>query len=262
VLVHPGFDPIALQVGPLAIRWYGLMYLIGFVIGLLLGRYRANAHPWTGWSKREVDDVLFYVVLGVVIGGRLGYVFFYRPEHYLANPIEILYVWQGGMSFHGGFLGVLVAMALFARKAGKRWIAVTDFIAPLIPHGLATGRLGNFINAELWGRPSDAPWAMVFPNVDSTPRHPSQLYEFALEGVAMFVILWLFASKPRPVGAVSALFLILYGTFRFIVEFTRQPDDYLGLLAFNLTMGQWLSLPMVLLGVALFVFIYRRPAHA
>ncbi|MGH8771890.1 MAG: prolipoprotein diacylglyceryl transferase, partial [Burkholderiales bacterium] len=194
MLVHPGFDPIALQLGPVAVRWYGLMYLVGFIAGLLLGRYRAQNQPWRGWSRREVDDVLFYIVLGVVLGGRLGYVLFYKPDYYFAHPIEILYVWQGGMSFHGGFLGALVAMALFARKTGKRWIAITDFVAPLIPQGLATGRLGNFINAELWGRPTDVPWAMVFPNVDSIPRHPSQLYQFALEGVAMFVILWWFSS--------------------------------------------------------------------
>ncbi|MGH8717656.1 MAG: prolipoprotein diacylglyceryl transferase, partial [Burkholderiales bacterium] len=206
--------------------------------------------------------VLFYIVLGVVLGGRLGYVLFYKPDYYFAHPIEILYVWQGGMSFHGGFLGALVAMALFARKTGKRWIAITDFVAPLIPQGLATGRLGNFINAELWGRPTDVPWAMVFPNVDSIPRHPSQLYQFALEGVAMFVILWWFSSKSRPAGAVSALFLILYGTFRFLVEYTREPDEHLGLLAFNLSMGQWLSLPMILVGIGLIVYAYREPARA
>ena len=262
MLVHPGFDPVALQLGPLAIRWYGLMYLIAFLLVIVLGRRRINTQPWTDWSKSQLDDALFYGALGTIIGGRLGYVLFYKLDYYLAHPLEIFYVWQGGMAFHGGFLGVIIAMALFARRTGKEWLNVTDFIAPLVPPGLAAGRLGNFINAELWGRPSDAPWAMVFPGVDTTPRHPSQLYEFALEGVAMFVILWLFASKPRPLGAVSALFLILYGTFRFIVEFTRQPDDYLGLLAFNLSMGQWLSLPMVLIGVALFVFTYRRPAHA
>jgi phosphatidylglycerol:prolipoprotein diacylglycerol transferase len=262
VLVHPGFDPVALQVGPLAIRWYGLMYLVAFLLVIVLGRRRINTQPWTGWSKSQLDDALFYGVLGTILGGRLGYVLFYKLDYYLAHPLEIFYIWQGGMSFHGGFLGVIIAMALFARRTRKKWLNVTDFIAPLVPPGLAAGRLGNFINAELWGRPSDVPWATVFPNVDAIPRHPSQLYEFALEGVAMFIILWWFASKPRPAGAVSALFLILYGGFRFLVEFTREPDDYLGLLAFNMSMGQWLSVPMILVGVALLAYAYRRPAHA
>jgi phosphatidylglycerol:prolipoprotein diacylglycerol transferase len=193
--------------------------------------------------------VLFYGVLGVVLGGRLGYVLFYKLEDYLADPLAILRVWEGGMSFHGGFLGVIVAMLLFARRRGISWLAVTDFIAPLVPLGLAAGRIGNFINGELWGRPTDLPWAMVFPQVDSLPRHPSQLYQFALEGVALFVILWLYARRPRPTGAVSALFLIGYGSFRFLAEFAREPDAFLGPLALGLSMGQWLSLPMVIAGV-------------
>lgn len=262
MFVHPQFDPVALQIGPLAIRWYGLMYLIAFLLVIVFGRRRINTQPWTRWSKSQLDDALFYGVLGTIIGGRLGYVLFYKLDYYLAHPLEIFYVWQGGMSFHGGFLGVIIAMALFARRTGKTWFNVTDFIAPLVPPGLAAGRLGNFINAELWGRPADGPWATVFPNVDATPRHPSQLYEFALEGVAMFVILWWFASKPRPLAAMSALFLILYGSFRFLVEFTREPDEYLGLLALNLSMGQWLSLPMILAGIGLMVYAYRKPAYA
>ena len=205
-----------------------------------------------------MDDALFYAVIGVILGGRLGYVFFYKPDYYLAHPLEIFYVWQGGMSFHGGFIGVLAAMLWFAHKTGKRWLAITDFIAPLVPPGLAAGRLGNFINAELWGRPSDVPWAMVFPNVDGTPRHPSQLYEFALEGLALFVLLWWFSRRPRALGAVSALFLIGYGMSRFAVEFTREPDSFLGLLALGLTMGQWLSLPMILIGIALLGWSRRR----
>lgn len=262
MFIHPGFDPVALQLGPIAIRWYGLMYLVAFLLVIVLGRQHINTQPWTRWGKSQLDDALFYGVLGTILGGRLGYVLFYKLDYYLAHPLEIFYVWQGGMSFHGGFLGVIIAMALFARRTGKKWLNVTDFIAPLVPPGLAAGRLGNFINAELWGRPSDVPWATVFPSVDAIPRHPSQLYEFALEGVAMFVILWWFSSKPRPAGAVSALFLILYGSFRFLVEFTREPDDYLGLLALNLSMGQWLSLPMVMVGVALFIYSYRKPVHA
>jgi phosphatidylglycerol---prolipoprotein diacylglyceryl transferase len=259
--VHPQFDPIALQLGPLAIRWYGLMYLIGFLLGLLLGRYKARTQPWWGWTRSQVDDMVFYFVLGVILGGRFGYCLFYKPDYYLEHPLEVLFVWQGGMSFHGGFLGVLAAMAWFARKTGKGFVAVMDFIAPIVPPGLGTGRLGNFINAELWGRPTDVPWAMVFPNVDALPRHPSQLYEFALEGVALFALLWWYSAKPRPIGAVSAMFLIGYGCFRFVVEFSREPDSHLGLLAFNLSMGQWLSLPMVVGGVVLLAWAHRRPAR-
>jgi len=184
-----------------------------------------------------------------VLGGRLGYVLFYQPSHFLAHPGEIFAVWQGGMSFHGGFIGVLLAMALFAHRNGKPWLALMDFIAPLVPPGLAAGRLGNFLNGELWGRPTDLPWGMVFPQVDNLPRHPSQLYEFGLEGVVLFTLLWWFSSKPRPVGAVSALFLIGYGTSRFLVEFAREPDSFLGTLALGMSMGQWLSLPMVLVGI-------------
>jgi phosphatidylglycerol:prolipoprotein diacylglycerol transferase len=185
-------------------------------------------------------------------------VLFYQPAHFLAHPLEIFSVWQGGMAFHGGFLGVLVAMGLFARKTGKNWLAVTDFIAPLVPLGLGAGRIGNFINGELWGRPSDAPWAVVFPQIDSVARHPSQLYQFALEGLALFALLWLFSRKPRPTGAVSGLFLIGYGAFRFLAEFTREPDNFLGLLALNLSMGQWLSLPMIAAGVIMLRWAYRK----
>jgi phosphatidylglycerol:prolipoprotein diacylglycerol transferase len=258
MLVHPQFDPVALQLGPLAIHWYGLMYLAGFMTFLWLGRKRIAVlgHPWI--DRKLLDDLLFYGVLGVILGGRLGYVLFYKASYYFAHPLEILAVWQGGMSFHGGFLGVLVAMAWIARKHDLRWLQLTDFIAPLVPPGLAFGRLGNFINGELWGRPADVPWAMVFPNADGLPRHPSQLYQFALEGVLLFALLWLYARKPRPAGAVSGLFLIGYGGFRFLAEFTREPDDFLGLLSFGLSMGQWLSLPMVVAGVTLMVVSLRR----
>jgi phosphatidylglycerol:prolipoprotein diacylglycerol transferase len=258
--VHPQFDPIALQLGPLAVRWYGLMYLAGFVSGLLLGRWRAKRRPDLGWQPREVDDLLFFVVLGVVLGGRVGYVLFYKFADYLEHPLHVFYVWEGGMSFHGGFLGVLVAMTWYAWRHQRRWLALTDFIAPLVPPGLGFGRLGNYLNAELWGRSTDVPWAVVFPNVDDLPRHPSQLYECALEGVVLFTLLWWFSRKPRPVGAVSALFLIGYGTMRFGIEYTREPDAFLGLLAAGFSMGQWLSLPMVLAGVVMMVWAYRQPA--
>ncbi|CAG0948981.1 Phosphatidylglycerol--prolipoprotein diacylglyceryl transferase [Methylophilaceae bacterium] len=249
MFTHPQFDPIAIQIGPLAIHWYGLMYLIGFLSVLWLGKYRAKHRPEAGWKASEIDDILFYGALGVIIGGRLGYVIFYQPGYYLSHPVEIAYLWQGGMSFHGGFLGVLAAMVFFARKTGKRWLAVMDFVAPLVPIGLGAGRLGNFINGELWGRTTDAAWGMVFPQVDNLARHPSQLYQFALEGIVLFILLWWYSSKPRPVGAVSGLFLIGYGSFRFLVEFTREPDSFLGLLALNLSMGQWLSLPMIAAGI-------------
>jgi len=260
MLIHPQFDPVALQLGPLAIHWYGLMYLAGFLTFLWLGRRRIATLDNPQINNKLLDDLLFYGVLGVILGGRFGYVLFYKPLYYFSHPTEILAVWQGGMSFHGGFLGVLLAMAWLAHKYRLGWLQVTDFIAPLVPPGLAFGRLGNFINGELWGRPSDAPWAMVFPKVDSLPRHPSQLYEFALEGLLLFTLLWLYARKPRPTGAVSGLFLIGYGSLRFLVEFTREPDDFLGLLSLGMSMGQWLSVPMIVTGIALSGYSLRsRP---
>ncbi|MDP2247636.1 MAG: prolipoprotein diacylglyceryl transferase [Nitrosomonadales bacterium] len=258
MLIHPQFDPVALQLGPLAVHWYGLMYLIGFLSLLWLGKWRANRYPEAGWKSSEMDDILFYGALGVIIGGRLGYCLFYQPAYYLSHPLEIAYIWQGGMSFHGGFLGVLAAMVFFARKTGKRWLAIMDFVAPLVPIGLGAGRMGNFINGELWGRTTDVAWGMVFPQIDNLVRHPSQLYQFMLEGVVLFIVLWWYSSKPRPVGAVSALFLIGYGGFRFLVEFTREPDSFLGLLSLGLSMGQWLSLPMVLAGIWMWRWAYRK----
>ncbi len=270
-----------MSLGPLHVRWYGLMYLAAFLLFLFLGRYRARSQPGLGWTYKDLDDLLFYGMLGVVLGGRLGYVLFYKPEYYLSHPFEIFAVWQGGMAFHGGFLGVLVALWLFGRKTGRSFLQVGDFVAPLVPTGLAAGRLGNFINGELWGRVSAAevPWAMLFPQAreadsmaaamnpalepvlaqfGALPRHPSQLYQFALEGLLLFVLLWFFTRKPRPVGAASGVFLLGYGGFRFIAEFGREPDAFLGLLRFNLSMGQWLSLPMILAGVAMVVWAYRR----
>ena len=262
MLIHPQFDPVAIAIGPLSIHWYGLMYLIAFLSVLWLGKRRARQQPWQGWKPEYMDDALFYGAIGVILGGRLGYVIFYQPAYYLSHPLELFALWQGGMSFHGGFLGVLLAMVFFARKINKPWLGVMDFVAPLVPLGLGAGRLGNFINGELWGRATDVPWAMVFPQVDNIPRHPSQLYELGLEGIVLFIILWWYSSRPRPVGAVSALFLIGYGSFRFLVEFTREPDNFLGLLAFNMSMGQWLSLPMILAGIWLLFRAQRKVAQA
>jgi phosphatidylglycerol---prolipoprotein diacylglyceryl transferase len=255
MLVHPQFDPIAFSLGPISVRWYGLMYLIGFMLFIWLGRLRARRFPLRGFTAASLDDLLFYGVLGVILGGRLGQVLFYEPGYYLAHPLEILAVWKGGMSFHGGFLGVLTAMALYARKTGKTFFEVTDFIAPLVPLGLAAGRIGNFINGELWGRVADAtlPWAMVFPQVDSQPRHPSQLYQFGAEGLLLFLILWWFSSRPRPRGAVSGMFLIGYGVLRFVAEYFREPDAGIFGLSYTVSMGQWLSLPMVLAGLFLLI---------
>ena len=258
MFVRPQFDPVAIHIGPLAVHWYGLMYLAGFMAFLWLGRKRIAKMNNPQITVKLLDDLLFYGVIGVILGGRLGYVLFYKPEYYAAHPLEIFAVWQGGMSFHGGFLGVLVAMAWFARKHNLRWLELTDFIAPLVPPGLAFGRLGNFINGELWGRPTNVPWAMIFPNVDNVPRHPSELYEFFLEGVVLFTVLWIYARTPRPLGAISGLFLIGYGSLRFLVEFTREPDNFLGLLSLGLSMGQWLSLPMIIAGVVLMFVSYRR----
>ena len=258
MLVHPQFDPVALQLGPLAVRWYGLSYLAGFALIWLAGRHRIKSRPAGVWTAQDLDDALFFGILGTLVGGRLGYVLFYKFADYAAAPWKIFYVWEGGMSFHGGFLGVVLAMAWFARTRRQNWLAITDFIAPLVPLALGAGRIGNFINGELWGRPASVPWAMIFPNVDRVPRHPSQLYEFGLEGVLLFVILWLYSARPRPRGSVSAAFLIGYGAFRFAVEYTREPDAFLGLLALNWSMGQWLSAPMVVAGAGLMAWAYRQ----
>lgn len=253
MLTHPQFNPVAIQItDSFGIHWYGLMYLIGFVAFLLLGKYQIKHKPWFGWNSQMLDDALFYGALGVILGGRIGYMLFYQFPDLLAHPFNLFKIWQGGMSFHGGFLGVLVAMFCFTKKHPQPWLKIMDFVAPLVPLGLGAGRMGNFINGELWGRPTASDYGMIFPQVDAIARHPSQLYEFLLEGIVMFAVLWWFSRKQRPVGQISALFLILYGSFRFIVEFTREPDAHLGLLGLGLSMGQWLSLPMILGGILLF----------
>ena len=258
MLTAPNIDPVAISLGPLKVHWYGLMYLVGFVGGWWLAVRQAK-RPGSGWKPEEISDLLFYIVLGVILGGRLGYVLFYNLPHYLDHPLEIFYLWTGGMSFHGGLIGVILAMWYFGRKTQRAFFTVADFVAPVTPLGLGAGRLGNFINQELWGSVTTVPWGMVFQTGGPLPRHPSQLYEFALEGVVLFVILWLYGRKPRPMAAMSGLFLVCYGVFRFLVEFVREPDVQLGYLAFDwVTMGQILSLPMILFGGWLLWRAYKK----
>ena len=260
-IAFPQFDPVIFSIGPVSLHWYGLMYLVGFVFAMWLAVRRANK-PGSGWKKEEVENLLYAGFLGVFLGGRIGYVLFYNLPLFLDNPLYLFKVWDGGMSFHGGLIGVLLCSWIFARRNGKSFFELMDFIAPFVPIGLGAGRIGNFINAELWGKATDVPWAMVFPtDPQQLARHPSQLYQFALEGVALFVILWLYSRKPRPTMAVSGLFAVCYGIFRFIVEFVRVPDAQLGYLAFGwLTMGQLLCVPMVLLGAGMIAWAYRRDA--
>lgn len=242
-------DPIAFSIGSLHLRWYGLMYIFGFGLGWLLGRYRAS-RPGSGWQGTDVDDMLTCAMLGVILGGRLGYVLFYDLSSYLAEPMEILRIWNGGMSFHGGLLGVLAAFWYFSRRTGRSFLQIADFVAPLVPQALFFGRIGNFINGELWGKVTDLPWGVVFPHAGPSPRHPSQLYEAGLEGLLLFVILWHYSSRPRAVGRVSGLFACGYAIFRSLVEFVRLPDSQLGYLAFGwLTMGQLLCLPLLVIGL-------------
>jgi len=246
-----------------ALRWYALAYIAGIVIGwrLVVATLR-RPHLWKNdtpvMKESQVEDLLTWVVLGVILGGRLGYVLFYKPAYFVQNPAEILMLWQGGMSFHGGLVGVLVALMWQAKRMKATFLQLGDFVAPLVPIGLGAGRIGNFLNAELWGRTTDVPWAIIFPNAGNVPRHPSQLYEFALEGVLLFVILWLYSAKPRPVGAVSGVFLLGYGSFRFIVEYFREPDAHIGLYQMGLSQGQLLCLPMIALGIGLLVRAYTR----
>lgn len=259
MLYYPNINPVALQLGPVKIHWYGLMYLLGFALAWLLALYRAKKTN-SGWDKDQVADFIFYSALGVILGGRIGYMLFYDFSGLIADPLSLFKIWQGGMSFHGGLVGVMLAIWLFARRYKKTWCEVADFAAPLVPLGLAAGRLGNFINGELWGRVTTMPWGMVFPDGGPLPRHPSQIYEFLLEGILLFVILWCFSAKKRPPFAVGALFLLLYGLFRFTIEFFRQPDPQLGFVAFGwLSQGQLLSIPMMLIGaIALFWVYYKR----
>ena len=257
MLTYPDISPVAISLGPFAIHWYGLTYLFGFVAVWVLGGIRARK-PGSGWAPEEIADMLFYGALGVILGGRIGYMFFYHFDLLLDDPLALFRIWQGGMSFHGGMLGVFIAMWLYGRKTRRSFFQVTDFMAPFVPIGLGAGRIGNFINGELWGRPTDLPWGMVFPFVDNQPRHPSMLYEAFLEGLVLFVILWIYSARPRPLRAVSGMFMLGYGVFRFAVEFVRQPDAHIGFLAFGwLTEGQLLSAPMILFGIYLLTIAYR-----
>ncbi len=266
MLIHPQIDPVALQLGPVAIHWYGLTYLAAFGLFILLGTRRLRHPPFAAlagdlaWRRRDVEDILFLGVVGVVLGGRLGYCLFYKPAYYLAHPLEIFAVWQGGMSFHGGLIGVIAAMVWFAWSRKRPFWQVADFVAPCVPTGLAAGRIGNFINGELPGRLSDPalPWGMVFRGAGDLPRHPSQIYQFLLEGLLLFVLLWLYARKERATGQVAAVFLIGYGVLRFIAEFFREPDEFLGLLSMGMSMGQWLCVPMILAGTGLWWWAGNR----
>ncbi|WP_265433196.1 prolipoprotein diacylglyceryl transferase [Aeromonas salmonicida] len=251
-------DPVAFSLGPLSVRWYGLMYLFGFAFAMWLAGRRADA-PNSGWTRNEVSDLLFYGFLGVILGGRVGYVLFYNFDMFLADPLYLFKIWTGGMSFHGGLIGVITAMIWFAHKTKRHFFTVADFVAPLIPFGLGVGRVGNFLNGELWGRVTDAPWAIIFPEAGPEPRHPSQLYQFALEGVVLFIILNFFWRKNPPRGAISGLFLFCYGLFRFLVEFVRQPDSQLGLYFQEISMGQILSMPMIVAGALMVWAAYKRP---
>jgi phosphatidylglycerol:prolipoprotein diacylglycerol transferase len=258
MLVFPQFDPVAISVGPISIHWYGVMYIIAFGGAWVLANYRRNKIG-NHWSSEQISDLVFYGAMGAVLGGRIGSVFFYNIDRFLDDPLWLFRVWEGGMSFHGGFIGVLIAMFLYSRSINRKFWETVDFIAPCVPFGIGAGRLGNFIGGELWGRPTDAPWGMIFSHVDDLPRHPSQLYEIALEGVVLFIVIWWFSSATKPRMAVSGTFAILYGSFRFFIEFFREPDLHIGFIAFDwLTMGQLLSLPMVIVGFSLVIFAYNN----
>ncbi|WP_019025864.1 prolipoprotein diacylglyceryl transferase [Colwellia piezophila] len=257
-LQFPVIDPIIFSIGPVSLRWYGTMYLIGFLAAMFMANKAADRSNGL-WTREQVSDLLFYAFLGVILGGRVGYVLFYQFDYFLSDPLYLLEIWQGGMSFHGGFLGVILAAFIFARKTNKSFLAVGDFVVPLVPIGLGMGRLGNFINSELWGRQTDVPWAMVFPTDPlQVPRHPSQLYEFALEGVVLFIIMLVIIRKPRSLGLATGSFFIGYGVFRSFVEFFREPDAHLGLYFSFISKGQILSIPMILIGMFIIYWGYNQ----
>lgn len=260
MLTYPNIDPVAIAVGPLKVHWYGLMYLIGFAAVWWLGKKRAE-RSYSAIKPDAMEDLVYFGAMGVILGGRIGYILFYNFAKFIDNPIIIFRLWEGGMSFHGGMLGVFIAMWWFAKKNNCTMLQLTDHISPLVPIGLGAGRIGNFINGELWGKTTDVSWAMVFPNAGALPRHPSQLYEAALEGLVLFLILWIYTNKQRPVMAPTGLVLFLYGCFRFFVEFFRLPDSHLGYLALDwLTMGQILSTPMIVIGAVLFIYAHKKTA--
>ena len=257
MFIYPRINPVAFHLGALKIHWYGLMYLLSFILGWLLLCYRARKFQLS-WNNDQISDLVFYIAIGVLVGGRIGYMLFYNLSNFIHAPWIIIKVWDGGMSFHGGLLGVIVMMLLWSFKQHKKFWDVGDFIVPIIPVGLAAGRIGNFLQGELWGKITNVPWAMIYPQAGSAPRHPSEIYEFLLEGVLLFIIMWFYSAKPKPRMAVSALFLLGYGVFRFFCEFFRMPDPQYGYLAFGwLTMGQVLSFPMMVIGVILLVIAYR-----
>ena len=260
MIVYPEIDPVAISLGPISVHWYGLMYLTGFAMMWILGMYRAK-QPDSGWSKQQVEDLVFYGAVGLVLGARVGYILFYNFSAFIDNPIIILRIWEGGMSFHGGALGVMLALILYNRKYHKNYFDITDFMLPLAPPGLLAGRMGNFINAELPGRVAgaDLPWAFIYSHIDNLPRHPSSLYQALTNGLLLFIILWTFSSKKRPRMAVSGLFLLGYGSFRFTTEFFREPDAHMGFVAFDwMSQGQVLSTPMIIAGLALIVLAYKK----
>ena len=266
VLTFPDFDPVAINIFGLKIHWYAIMYILAFAMAYGLMRVRLKKEPYRSitrpkaWASTDIEDLLLAAIVGVLVGGRHGYCFFYQPEKYLAAPIEIFKLWDGGMSFHGGAIGVALGISWYAWRNHRPFLQVADFLGPAAPIGLAAGRFGNFINGELWGReaPEWLPWAMIFPTGGDVPRHPSQLYQMLLEGVLLFILLWIYARKPRYRGQVAGFFLAGYGIFRFIAEYWREPDDYLGLLGLGFSMGQWLSIPMIVIGIALFVWSWKR----
>ena len=259
MFTFPQFNPVALAIGPISIHWYGIMYMIAFGGAWWLASIRRKQQVGK-WTAEQISDLVFYGALGAVLGGRMGSVLFYNFDRFLSDPIWLLRVWEGGMSFHGGLLGVLLSFFLYSRNIKKEFFEVMDFVAPLVPFGLGAGRIGNFIGGELWGRPTDVAWGMVFPHVDQLSRHPSQLYEVALEGFVLFALVWWFSAKPRPRMAVTGLFAIGYGCFRFFIEFFREPDLHLGFVALNwMTMGQVLSAPLIAAGLILLILAYIKP---